>query len=72
MFIFFDFQNLVNGGADTLLSVVDSVKAAVQRLTGGKGSASAKGRKRRDLDKLQSFGFDKIAAVLCYSDELAR
>jgi len=57
-----------------LLSVVDSVKAAVQRLTGGKGSSlgAAKGRKRRDLDKLQSFGFDKIAAVLCYSDELAR
>lgn len=41
----------------------------------GKSSAAGSGGKplkRRDADKLKTFGFDKVAAVLCYSNQLAR
>jgi hypothetical protein len=56
--------------------MVDAAKTTVRRLMGGEGAgASVGGRmalKRRDVEKLKTFGFDKVAAVLCYSKELAR
>lgn len=50
---------------------------AVQRLTksglgGRKGGGGKQPVKPRDVEKLRTFGFDKVAVLLCYSDKLAR
>jgi len=57
--------------------MVDAVRDAVRSLTRSAAATAAgaggrKALKRRDVDKLKAFGFDKVAAVLCYSDKLAR
>jgi len=58
--------------------MMDAAKDAVHGLSArisGKSAAALGGRKplrRRDVDKLKTFGFDKVAAVLCYSAQLAR
>ena len=67
-------------GSDTIAAIVDTAKDAVQGLTnriGGKSTAATavggrKTLKRRDVEKLKAFGFDKVAAVLCYSCQLSR
>ena len=66
-------------GSDTIAAIVDTAKDAVQGLTnriGGKSTVAAVGGrktlKRRDVEKLKAFGFDKVAALLCYSSQLSR
>lgn len=68
-------QSYATSGSDTLATVTEAIRAAVQRLSGQPSNVGAAGRKalkRRDVEKLKTFGFDKFAAVLCYSNQLAR